>query len=1020
MKISQSAIRRPVFTTMVVLIAVLLGIISLMRLPIDLMPDITYPTLSIFAAYGNAGPEEMEQLVTRPIEEALTAVPGVVEVSSISSEGASQVRLSFEWGVDINEASNDVRERLDQALSQLPEEMDRPTLRKFDPAAFPILIFGVSSDLDPVELKRLVDDQVKSRIERLPGVAAVAVHGGLDREIHVDLDADKIKALGLSLDQILTKIKAENVNLPAGVLDMGRLEVLVRTPGEYTSLRDLGETVIAIRDGAAIQLKEIGTVIDSWERTTRIVRVNGQAGVRLGINKQSGTNTVDVAERVLKAIEDIDLEFPQIDITPIIDTSSYISRAITNVGSALLYGGLLAIVILLVFLRNIRSTLIIATAIPTSILATFALMYFSGLTVNIMSLGGLALGVGMLVDSAIVVLENIFRLSSTQDPMSAADNGSQEVTAAIIASTLTTLAVFLPMVFITGMSGVMFKQMAFVVGFSLICALAVALTLVPMLCAKLLRRSSSKSKTATASASAGFMLQIESSYKTVLHFCLRHRILTGALAVALLGGSLMLIPVVGVEFMPQSDESEVRVNGDMAVGTQLGLVGETFKSVEAIVKEQVPETVSWVTFIGGSRWRGYSSHTGEMRIALTPANQRNRSSEQIAQALRPKLSQIPGMRIRTRAGQGLFLLRMGSGDSDRIELEIRGHDIETADRLAQQLEKIVTDVPGITDVRISRDSGAPEELVLIDRQKAADMKLSVSQIAGSLQTILSGSTASYFREAGDEIKIKVKIHNADSMDLNTLLNLTIANSDGQPIVMRNVVKTVTRTGPVSIERKDQQRIVTLNADFSGRDLGSMLEDIQNQIKRVPIPEDFSVEFGGDYEEQQDAFRELMVGLILALVLVYMVMASLYESLRDPLIVMFSVPFAAIGVIFMLLLSGTTFNVQSYIGCIMLGGIVVNNAILIVDHINLLRRRDNMPLYEAIEEAGRRRIRPILMTALTTMLALVPLALGLGEGAEAQAPMARAVVGGLLSSTIITLVFVPVVYSLFYSFKSEKK
>jgi len=479
-----------------------------------------------------------------------------------------------------------------------------------------------------------------------------------------------------------------------------------------------------------------------------------------------------------------------------------------------------------------------------------------------------------------------------------------------------------------------------------------------------------------------------------------------------LGATLLLAPYIGAELMPASDEGEVRVEVEMQVGTRLDLLDSKFKVIEQIINENVPEIRNVVVNVGGARWYGGGGHTGDIRIALVPQSQRTRSSQQIADDLRKKLSGIPGTTARTRAGQGLFIMRMGTTEANKAVVEIRGHDFQTADLLAARVQEIVDGIAGVADTRISRDPGGPEELIVIDRQKAADMHLTVSRIANALQTILSGTEAGYYRQAGDEFTILVKLRDAEKSDLRDILDLTLTNSDGDPVVLRNVVDTVPRSGPVLIERKDQERIITVTAEISGRDMGSVIADIQDKLRSVPVPSGFTIGYGGDYEEQQKSFRELLFSCILALVLVYMVMACQYESLRDPFVVMFSVPLAAIGVILVLFFTGTTFNIQSFIGCIMLGGIVVNNAILLVDHTNLLRRRDGLPIREAIEEAGRRRLRPILMTALTTIIGLVPLALGLGEGGEAQAPMARVVIGGLVSSTLITLVFVPVVYSLF--------
>jgi HAE1 family hydrophobic/amphiphilic exporter-1 len=1019
MRISHFSVHRPVFTVMVVLIVVILGMTSLSRLPIDLMPDISYPTISVSCDYENAGPEEIEELISRPIEQAMSAVPGVEEVRSTSVEGRSNVRVTFTWGTDLDTAANDIRDRLDRVMRQLPEEAERPTLRKFDLASFPVLILGASSRLDPVQTRLILEQQVQYRLERVPGVAAVDIYGGLEREIHVSLDPAKINALAIPLDQIVTQIREGNVNVPAGTVEKGNFEITIRTPGEYTDLRQLQDTVIAVRQSVPIQLKEIARVEDSWQKITRIVRVDGEPGIRMSVSKQSGKNTVDVARGALKELERINRDIPQIRIVPIIDTSDYIKRSISNVGSSAIFGGFLAIGILLLFLRSVRSTIIIATAIPVSIIATFALLYFGHLTLNIMTLGGLALGIGMLVDNAIVVLENIYRMHESGMPLErAAVDGANEVTAAVVASTLTTLVVFLPLVFMRGMSGVMFKQLSIVVAFSLLCSLAIALTLVPMLAARILPSGSQRGPHKDTlghrlyESSGRFLVALENTYKRLLHLALGHRVLVVVSAAVAVAAVLLLTPYIGVELMPATDEGEVRIEAEMQVGTRLDLLDSKFRVMEQIVAESVPEARNVVVNVGGSHWYGGGGHTGDIRIALVRQSERKRSSQQIADDLRKRLSSIPGILARTRAGQGLFIMRMGTDEANKVIVEIRGHDFATADLLAQRVNETVAAVEGVADTRISRDPGGPEEEILIDRQKAADMHLTVSGIANALQTILSGTQAGYYRQAGDEFSILVKLRDAEKTDLRDILDLTLTNADGQPVVLRNVVDVAPQRGPVLIERKDQERMITVTAEVSGRDMGSVIADIRERLHAIPVPSEFTIGFGGDYEEQQKSFRELLFSCVLALVLVYMVMACQYESLRDPFVVMFSVPLAGIGVILMLFYTGTTFNIQSFIGCIMLGGIVVNNAILLVDHTNLLRRRDGLAIREAIEEAGRRRLRPILMTASTTVIGLVPLAIGLGEGGEAQAPMARVVIGGLLSSTLITLVFVPVIYSLF--------
>ncbi|WP_028571868.1 efflux RND transporter permease subunit [Desulfonatronum lacustre] len=1026
MHITQQSVSRPIFTIMVVLIVVILGGVSLSRLPIDLMPELTYPTLTVVTSYENASPEEMEELVTRLVEEAVAAVPGVEEITSISSEGRSSVRVSFSWGTNLDAASNDIRDRLDRIAGRLPDAADRPQLFKFDAAQFPILILGASSRLDPVEMRLVIDNQVKQRIERIPGVAALDIWGGLEREIQINVDPDRVLALGFSLDQIVQAVREANINVPAGTIDQGRFEVTLRTPGEFTSLEEIRSTVVAVRDGAPIYLGQLAEILDGHQRQTRIIRINGEPGVRLAVRKQAGTNTVQVAQTVLRELERINADFPQIQITSIIDTSKYIQQSITNVGRSILFGGTLAVLVLLFFLRNIRSTLVIATGIPISIIATFTLIYFGGFTLNLMTLGGLALGVGMMVDNAIVVLENIYRLRERGgEGKAVAVQGTSQVAAAVTASTITTLVIFLPMVFLEGVAGVMFRQLAYVVAFALICSLLVALTVVPMLSARLLQPTAGTASPITGvrgrmyALSGRMFKELEDAYLDLLQWVLQHRMITLGLTVVVFVGALTLIPHLGSEFMPSTDEGEVRVNIEMEVGTRLEVVDAQVRRIEEIVRELVPEAENMVVNVGASGWRGGGGSRAEIRMALVPAAQRTRSSEQIAAALRPALSGIPGTVIRTRAGQGLFILRMGAGDGDSMVVEVRGWELDRLDALASEVAARMENVPGITDVRLSREAGVRQELFHIDRTRAADLGLSATRIARTLETAIAGSRAANYREGGYEYRILVKLAEAERMGIEDILDMTMLNTAGEQVMLRNVVTVESGRGPIQIDRKDQQRITSVSAGISGRDLGAVAGDMREVLREIPVPRDYEIVFAGDYEEQQEAFGELTLALILALVLVYMVMACLYESLRDPLVVMFAVPLAAIGVVLMLLLSGTTLNVQSFIGCIMLGGIVVNNAILIVDQSSNLRKNKGFSPMDAVQEAGRRRLRPILMTTLTTALALTPLALGWGEGAEAQAPMARVVIGGLASSSLITLVVIPVMYTLFYGAKRKE-
>ncbi|MBI3993185.1 MAG: efflux RND transporter permease subunit, partial [Candidatus Lambdaproteobacteria bacterium] len=674
MNLARFTVPRPVFTVMACLIVVSIGAISLHRLPIDLMPELTYPTLTVQTAYQNASPEEIEELITRPVEGTVAAVAGVETINSVSIEGNSTVRVSFTWGTDLDVAANDMRDRLDRITNVLPEEAERPRLFKFDAATYPVLILGVSSKLDPIELRQLIDDHMKYRLERVPGVAAVDVFGGLTREIQVRLDPSKVLALHLQLDQVLAAIRDANVSLPAGEIERGQYEVTLRTPGQFASLDELRDTVVALRDGKPILLRQIGDVRDTHAKVTRIERINGVPGVRMGVRKQSNANTVEVARTASREVERLNRDFPQVQIVTLIDASEYIVRSINNIGQTILYGGALAALVLLFFLRNLRSTLVVTTAIPISLIATFTLIYFGGFTLNIMTLGGLSLGVGMMVDNSIVVLENIVRHREAEpgDPAGSAIRGTGQVAMAILASTLTTMAVFLPLFFFRGLTGVMFSQMAFVVAFALGCSLLVALSLVPMLAARLAR--SPADSQAAGSAAGRRMLTIaqrafeglERRYAALLAGALRRRAAVLLVTGLLLGGALLLIPSIGTEFMPSTDESEVRVTVEMEPGTRLELLDRQMRVVEGVISEAVPERIAYFLRTGGSFFHAAPA-TGEFRITLPPSSQRTRTSTAIAADLRGRLANLPGATVRTRAGTGLFVLRLGNTSDEQLQ-----------------------------------------------------------------------------------------------------------------------------------------------------------------------------------------------------------------------------------------------------------------------------------------------------------------------------------------------------------------
>ena len=1016
MNLPAASVRRPIFTSMVTAMVVVIGVVSLTRLRIDLLPSVELPTVSIRTEYEGASPEVVERLVTQILEEIVATVPGIEDITSESSEGSSNVRVRFAFGTELDAAAIDLSARVEQEIDELPEGIVRPRVQKFDIASFPIVILGVSSKLDPVDLTQLVEDQIRFRFARVPGVAQVDVWGGYVREVRVEIDPARLNALEVPLDRVLQALRDANLDRPAGKLEDGRYEVTLRAPAEFTDLDEIRATVIQERGDGAVTLGQLATVNDTYEKLTRRVRVNGDLGLRVAIRKQADANTVEVSKQILAEIDRVNRSFPQVNIVPISNQGNFIERSITNVANSVMYGGGFAVLVLLFFLRNLRSTLVISLAIPISVVATFALIYFGGFTLNLMTLGGLALGVGMMVDSSVVVLENIFRRRTElgEDSHIAAVEGTREVQSAIVASTITTLVIFLPVVFVRGVSGILFKELALVIAFSLVCSLLVSLSLVPMLASKLLSDSTKPARgpIGRLSAAAGRSFDaLDRGYAGLLRRVLRWRLVTITVALALLGASLLLVPHIGSEFMPPSDEGEVRVTGDMEIGTRLDLVDEQTRRIEEVVGPAVPEAFATIVTVGASGRSADASSRGEVQLSLVPRAERQRSNTEIAAELRKRLTgNVAGMEVRTRAPQGQFLLQRVLGTEEGITVEVRGHDLATLGELAQRAGEVVRAVPGVTDIIVSREDGVPQQEVRVDRAKVADVGLSVRDVTQVLETAIAGSRAGEFRSGNHSHRILVQLEDAERRSIEEVLDLTLSTPNGDRVALRNLVESVASRGPLIIERRNQQRLVKVQANVAGRDLGSVAREIVAQLDQIPRPAGFDLTVAGTFEEQERSSRELMISFLLALALVYMVLACQYESLRDPLVVMLSVPLAAVGVLVTLYLTNTTFNVQTYIGCIMLGGIVVNNAILLVDQAARLVA-EGLPVIEAVAESGRRRLRPILMTTLTTVLALMPLALGVGEGAEAQAPLARAVVGGLSGSTLITLVLIPVVFSL---------
>lgn len=1005
---------------MVTLVGILLGVVAFMNIPVDLMPETEFPTLTVGVQYPGVGPQEMENLIARPLEQTLSSTPGVEEITSSASEGSASVRVSFTYGMDLDEAANEVRTRVDRRRGSLPEDSDPPVLYKFDVSQFPIMFLTAASDkYDAKELRYFVEKNIQYRLERVPGVAEIRVRGGLRREIQVALDLKKIRSLNLSLNQIVNTLRAENLNLPVGPVTEGKYELLVRTQGEFKNLEQIRNVVVASRGGVPIYLKEVATVNDGNEDVRGMVSQDGVPAVRIFINKQSGSNTVEVAEGVKKEMVAIAKDYPDLKMETTLDSSDFIKASINNVKDSAIQGAALAVIVLLFFLRNFLSTMVIGVAIPIAVISTFALMYFYGFTLNIVSFGGLALGIGMLVDNSIVVLENIYRhMEMGKTRLQASLDGTKEVASAIVSSTLTTLAVFVPVIFTQGISAQTFKQLAVVVSFSLAASLLVALTLVPMLSSKMLTSSHHmQHKQSLVGALYRFVGLIPDAlakmYAGMLRWALGNKTLVIVTTVVLFAGSMWVGRTLGFELQPELDEGELGVDVELEPGTKVAETDEIMQRLREVVVKNVPEVKNILIESGsdGGGFRGGGGQNrGEMRITLVSKDERKRSAQEILASIRPKLQVAPGLRINASM-RGSFLNRLsrGFGGGDRLAVEIRGYDLDVLNDLGTKVLEAMSRTRGAVGARIAVPPGNPEMVIRVDRAKASSLGLNVADVAQTMETAIGGRQASMFRQDGDEFNILVRLQESDRLDLAQVSQIPLTTPAGLVIPAGAVVQLQRREGPSQIQRKNQQRILTVSAQLQERDLGSTVRDLDAELRKIDLPDGYSFNFGSEYEEQEEAFTQMLLAALLAITLVYMVMAAQFESLRDPFIILFSIPVSTVGVVAILKLTNTTITINALLGMIILVGIVVNNAIILIDYANQLRREHGMELYEAVVHAGQDRLRPILMTTATTVLGLLPMALGIGEGAELQAPLARVVIGGLTTSTLITLILIPVLY-----------
>jgi len=1024
MNIPEFSVKKPVTVFMIFLGALMVGALCLALLPIDALPEMDVPTITVITQYPGAAPEEVESKVTEILERYLSTVPELDHITSTSTEDMSTITLSFEWDTDMDTRANEVRDAVGMAKRELPDEIEEPRVMKFDISQFPIMVYGIMADESYPLLEDILEDEIADPLKRLPGVGTASAYIPLHRQINVEFDRERLASYGLSPQDVVLAIMNENKDTSAGNIKMGLTDYLVRVPGEFKQVEPMHEIVLASRNGSIVKLSDIGTVEDGFEEIELYIRINGQRGAIVIVQKQSGANTVQVARLVHKRMEELKKNLPpDIKVVNVMDSSEDIERTIHDLSSTLLIGGLLAMAVVLVFLRQWRATLVIALTIPFSLIVAIILIYFLDYTINMMSMFAMIIAIGMVVDNAIVVLENITRhREEGERPKEGAVYGASEVAMAITASTLTTICIFFPILFVRGITKIIFTEFAVVISVVLLASLFSAVTLTPMLSSTLMRAPMQASRHSRFFSKTERMFDVlASTYARILSWALGHRKTVITVALVLFVASLSLVPFLGSEFMPQEDTAFLQGTVQLPVGTRVEETARVMGALEDILKDEVPESerVAIFTRCGVSEGgRGPSSgsegaHIGIFIVKLVPKVQRNRVIADIAAGVRRRLNESKGiLQIEKYSiGTGDPMESMIIGGGSPLTINIIGDDMDLTDEIAAEIKKIAENTPGAVDVGISRVKGRPEIWVNVDRAKASAMGLNVSDIGDTIRASFYGRQASMYRVKGDEYDIFVRLQEKDRQDIREVQATTVRLPGGQLVRVDNVAQTNIEYGPVEIQRKDQGRIVNVEGNVYKRSLGEVVGDIEAEIGKLDIPQGVEIYMAGQVEEQRESFFWLILALIVGSALVYMVMASQFESLLHPFVVMFSIPFAFSGAIVAVFLGGHHISIVIFLGLLMLIGVVVNNAIVLVDYINILRARD-LELKEAIRRAGQTRLRPVLMTALTTIVALLPMAFGKGQGSEVWNPLGLTIMGGLLVSTMVTLIIVPVLYSVF--------
>jgi hydrophobic/amphiphilic exporter-1 (mainly G- bacteria), HAE1 family len=1018
MSIYKTAVNKPISTLMVFAGVIVMGLYSLTNIPIDLYPEINPPFVTVMTAYPGANAYDIETNITKILEDQLNSVENLKEITSVSYDNLSIISMEFKWETNLDEATNDIRNVMEFVQDELPEGANRPMIFRFSTSMMPILFYAVTADESYLGLTKLLEEKLINPLNRINGIGSVGMMGAPIRVVYVDLDPLKLEAYNLTLEQIANVISAENFNLPSGNIKMGNLDYPLRIQGEFEESAEIRNLVVGNFMGKPVYLKDIAKIEDRKKDMTLEERIYGGKGLRMFVQKQSGANTIQITRDVKEKMNELLPQLPpDVKVTEVMDTSDFIKNSINNLSRTLLYAFFFVMLVVFVFLGRWRATFIIILTIPISLIMSFIYLYISGNTINIISLSSLAIAIGMVVDDAIVVLENISRhVDRGSNPREAAIYATNEVWMSVIITTLVIVAVFFPLTLVSGLTGVMFNQLGWIVTITVVTSTLAAISLTPMLSSKLMKlkeKVEKRPKFSWEKTFGRFFDWLDTFYEKTLRYALRHKRLVAIASVVIFVFSLFLMKFVGTDFMPQADESAVQGTIELQTGVRVEESINTALKVEQLFYDKIPEHTVFYTSAGSDDQGSFFSlfsQTGtnviNFGMRLVPPKERSRSSFEIAEQLRQELKQFPEIvKFSVRTGGG------GMGGDNNVAVEIFGYDFNSTTTLAHQIKDKIETIPGAREVMISRQEEKPEIMIRLDKEKLALHGLNSAMVSMSVRNRIAGMRASLFREAGDEYDIIVRYEEQFRSSLRDIENISITAPTGKRIKLQEIASIGEYWSPPNIEHKRRERIVRVTAIPEGISLGELANQIKVKLKEIDVPSDIMLNVGGAYEEQMKSFKDLGLLMLLSLILVYLVMASQFESFKLPFIIMFSIPFSFTGVILALLVTGTTLSVIAALGAVLLIGIVVKNGIVLVDYINLMRDRD-IELYEAIAISGKSRLRPVLMTAVTTTLGMLPMAVMAGEGSELWRPMGITVIGGLIFSTIVTMVLIPVLYAIF--------